>query len=46
MYKIYRVGCTKDDLDDVVGIHPTTAEWFTTLKVTKASGESAEATAC
>eukprot|EP00486_Rosalina_sp_Unknown_P006751 CAMPEP_0201572846 /NCGR_PEP_ID=MMETSP0190_2-20130828/16351_1 /ASSEMBLY_ACC=CAM_ASM_000263 /TAXON_ID=37353 /ORGANISM="Rosalina sp." /LENGTH=518 /DNA_ID=CAMNT_0047999121 /DNA_START=37 /DNA_END=1593 /DNA_ORIENTATION=- len=41
-----KVGCTKDDLDNVVGIHPTCAEWFTTLKVTKSSGESAEATAC
>jgi len=41
-----RVGCTKADLDDLVGIHPTCAEWFTTLKVTKRSGEDAEATAC
>eukprot|EP00484_Ammonia_sp_Unknown_P022963 CAMPEP_0197034662 /NCGR_PEP_ID=MMETSP1384-20130603/12699_1 /TAXON_ID=29189 /ORGANISM="Ammonia sp." /LENGTH=509 /DNA_ID=CAMNT_0042464613 /DNA_START=116 /DNA_END=1645 /DNA_ORIENTATION=- len=41
-----KVGCTKDDLDNLVGIHPTCAEWFTLLKVTKASGESAEATAC
>eukprot|EP01084_Bolivina_argentea_P015190 28397_1 len=41
-----RLGCKKSDLDDVVGIHPTCAEWFTNLKVTKASGKSAEATAC
>jgi len=41
-----KIGCTKDDLDNLVGIHPTCAEWFTTLKVTKSSGESAEATAC
>jgi len=41
-----RVGATKADLDDLVGIHPTCAEWFTTLKVTKASGESAVATSC
>lgn len=43
---MYRVGCTKADLDDLVGIHPTCAEWFTTLKVTKRSGDTAEATAC
>merc|ERR1712242_375940 len=36
-----RVGCTKEDLDDLVGIHPTCAEWFTTLKVTKRSGAAA-----
>eukprot|EP01084_Bolivina_argentea_P155910 271681_1 len=35
-----RIGCTKDDLDNLVGIHPTCAEWFTTLKVTKSSGQS------
>ena len=41
-----RLGATKDDLDDLIGIHPTCAEWFTTLTVTKNSGEDAEATAC
>lgn len=34
-----RVGVTKDDFDDLVGIHPTTAEEFTTLSITKSSGE-------
>lgn len=29
------VGITKDQLDEVVGIHPTVAEEFTTLTVTK-----------
>lgn len=28
------VGITKDQLDDVVGIHPTVAEEFTSLKTT------------
>eukprot|EP00483_Globobulimina_turgida_P000293 UN00293 len=41
-----KVGCSKNDLDNIVGIHPTCAEWFTLLKVTKASGDSADATAC
>eukprot|EP00485_Elphidium_margaritaceum_P020260 CAMPEP_0202727154 /NCGR_PEP_ID=MMETSP1385-20130828/184979_1 /ASSEMBLY_ACC=CAM_ASM_000861 /TAXON_ID=933848 /ORGANISM="Elphidium margaritaceum" /LENGTH=500 /DNA_ID=CAMNT_0049393393 /DNA_START=47 /DNA_END=1549 /DNA_ORIENTATION=+ len=41
-----KVGCTKAQLDNLVGIHPTCAEWFTLLKVTKSSGESAEASAC
>ncbi len=42
----YRMGATKAMLDNVVGIHPTSAERFTTLNITKASGESAEASAC
>jgi len=37
---------TKADFDNVVGIHPTTAEWFTVLNVTKSSGDSAQATGC
>jgi len=41
-----KVGCTKDDLDNLVGIHPTNAEWFTTLKVTKRSGDTMEAENC
>ena len=35
-------GCTFDDLQNTVGIHPTVAESFTTLEVTKASGEDAD----
>ncbi|KAG8468147.1 hypothetical protein KFE25_007199 [Diacronema lutheri] len=41
-----RCGATKEAFDDTVGIHPTVAEEFTTLKVTKASGESAEKAGC
>jgi len=41
-----KLGATKADFDNVVGIHPTVAENFTTLAITKASGESAEASGC
>jgi len=41
-----KLGATKADFDNVVGIHPTSAEAFTTMTVTKASGESLEATGC
>eukprot|EP00494_Astrolonche_serrata_P029904 UN30171 len=41
-----KLGATKADFDNVVGIHPTTAEQFTTLKVTKSSGEKADAGGC
>ena len=34
-----KMKATKQVLDETVGIHPTTAEWFTTLEVTKQSGE-------
>jgi len=37
-----RLGAKKKDFDDVVGIHPTDAESFTTLQVTKSSGEQWE----
>ena len=33
-----KLKATKADFDDTVGIHPTVAEEFTTLKVTKSSG--------
>lgn len=35
-----KLGATKADFDDMVGIHPTDAEAFATLAVTKGSGES------
>merc|ERR1711865_502901 len=38
-----RLGATKLDFDMTVGIHPSCAENFTTLKITKSSGKSAEA---
>jgi thioredoxin reductase (NADPH) len=34
-----KVGATKDDFDDLVGIHPTAAEEFTTLSVSLSSGQ-------
>lgn len=41
-----KLGATKQDFDNVVGIHPTTAETFTTLSITKSSGEDAAASGC
>jgi thioredoxin reductase (NADPH) len=41
-----KAGATKFDLDMTVGIHPTCAEEFTTLTVTRASGANAEKTGC
>ena len=41
-----KLGCTFDDIVETVGIHPTTAEEFTTLSVTKDSGEDAAAGGC
>jgi len=37
---------TKADLENVVGIHPTCAEIFTTMNVTKSSGKNAGADGC
>jgi len=41
-----RLGATKLDFDMTIGIHPSTAENFTTLKVTKSSGAAADAGGC
>jgi len=41
-----KLGATKESLDNLIGIHPTNAEIFTTMDVTKSSGESAEASGC
>jgi len=41
-----KLGATKETFDDTVGIHPTNAEQFTTLKTTKSSGASAEQSGC
>ncbi len=41
-----RKGITFRDLEETVGIHPTSAEELTTLSVTKSSGESADAKGC
>lgn len=41
-----KCGLTKDKLDETIGIHPTTAEVFTVLQVTKRSGESVKSSGC
>ena len=41
-----RCGATKADFTNTVGIHPTTAEEFTLLSVSKRSGDSAEKAGC
>mmetsp|Transcript_1554 Transcript_1554/g.2643 ORF Transcript_1554/g.2643 Transcript_1554/m.2643 type:complete len:641 (-) Transcript_1554:345-2267(-) len=41
-----KLGCTFEDIIETVGIHPTTAEEFTTLSITKESGEDAAASGC
>ena len=35
-----KLGATKKDFDDMVGIHPTDAESFTQLEITKGSGSN------
>ena len=41
-----KAGLTYKTLLDTVGIHPTVAEEFTQLTVSKSSGESAEKSGC
>ena len=41
-----RLGATYESFSQTVGIHPTVAEEFTTLAITKGSGESAEKGGC
>eukprot|EP00574_Skeletonema_japonicum_P009413 CAMPEP_0201730002 /NCGR_PEP_ID=MMETSP0593-20130828/20757_1 /ASSEMBLY_ACC=CAM_ASM_000672 /TAXON_ID=267983 /ORGANISM="Skeletonema japonicum, Strain CCMP2506" /LENGTH=642 /DNA_ID=CAMNT_0048222451 /DNA_START=104 /DNA_END=2032 /DNA_ORIENTATION=+ len=41
-----KLGCKFEDIVETVGIHPTTAEEFTTLSITKESGEDAAASGC
>lgn len=41
-----RLGATYDDVFSTVGIHPTTAEKFTTLTATKRNGESIDVESC
>nr|CAB3267403.1 thioredoxin reductase 3 [Phallusia mammillata] len=41
-----KCGLTKSQLDATIGIHPTNAEMFTTLNVTKSSGGSIEQSGC
>ncbi|RVE72410.1 hypothetical protein OJAV_G00042770 [Oryzias javanicus] len=41
-----KCGITKDQLDGTIGIHPTCAEVFTTLQVTKSSGGDIKQAGC
>jgi len=41
-----KLGATKADFDNTVGIHPTCAETFTTIEVTKRSGADVTPTGC
>lgn len=41
-----KLGATKDDFDRSIGIHPTCAEIFTTMELTKASGADAKQSGC
>lgn len=41
-----KLGATKADFDNAIGIHPTVAEIFTTLNVTKSSGQSVATKGC
>ncbi|XP_071584690.1 thioredoxin reductase 1, cytoplasmic isoform X1 [Heliangelus exortis] len=41
-----KCGVTKEQLDSTIGIHPVCAEIFTTLSVTKRSGESILSSGC
>jgi hypothetical protein len=40
------LGATKENFDDLIGIHPTCAEGFTTLQISKSSGKDAAASGC
>lgn len=41
-----KMGATKSDFDNTVGIHPTLAETFTTMDITKRSGANAKSRGC
>merc|ERR1712233_126959 len=41
-----KLGAKKSDFDNLIGIHPTTAETFTTMGITKASWQDAGASGC
>ncbi|XP_071438887.1 thioredoxin reductase 1, cytoplasmic-like [Hetaerina americana] len=41
-----KLNAKKSDFDDLVGIHPTCAEIFTTMLISKASGISVEKSSC
>lgn len=41
-----KLKATKMDMEGVIGIHPTCAEIFTTMSITKSSGQDASASGC
>nr|AIC37513.1 thioredoxin glutathione reductase [Dugesia japonica] len=41
-----RMGATKRDFDDTIGIHPTCSETFTTLNITRSSGADPAQSGC
>jgi thioredoxin reductase (NADPH) len=41
-----KMKATKQDLDDTVGIHPTISEQFTTMTITRSSGNDPQAKGC
>ena len=41
-----RMKATKKDFDRLIGVHPTTAETFTSLSITKSSGQDPAAKGC
>jgi len=41
-----KLKATKADMENLVGIHPTCAEIFTTMNITKSSGQDVGATGC
>ena len=41
-----KMNATKADMEDLIGIHPTCAEIFTTLSITKSSGKDPSASGC
>ncbi|XP_041457959.1 thioredoxin reductase 1, cytoplasmic-like [Lytechinus variegatus] len=41
-----KAGATKEHFDSTIGIHPTCGELFTTMKVTKSSGEDITPSGC
>ena len=41
-----KLGATKADFESTIGIHPTVAENFTTVRTTKSSGEDVAQSGC
>jgi thioredoxin reductase (NADPH) len=43
---LFRIGATKQDFEQTIGIHPTVAEEIILLRITKSSGANPEKTGC